>query len=132
MPTIGVTARVNIVKPSDASVDDDVAVTLMASDQFGNLASAENGLVTLITNGTAAPASVSGAGTGALLQMVKGKGVITISNKFSGLVKLFLHDSLSRATVDFTSTETMMFYPGASVAICLSCYSSVRYFEYDL
>jgi adhesin/invasin len=102
--TPAATAFFVIINPTDGTVDDPITVTVEATDAFANLVESEDRDVDLVAGGAA-----TGDGT---VDIQNGVGTIDISNETAETVNLSLDNG--PAGVDITSTEAVVFDPGAA------------------
>jgi urease beta subunit len=99
----GAATRFVIQDPADGTVDAPILVTVLALDQWGNVATGENRGVTLETSGSA---------FGDFVNFVAGQGTALISDQVAETVTLSLLDTEATG-LDVSSTQTVFFGPGA-------------------
>jgi phosphotransferase system IIA component/3'-phosphoadenosine 5'-phosphosulfate (PAPS) 3'-phosphatase len=101
----GGATRYEIVDPVDGTVPGTITVTVRALDQFGNVATAENRDVTLLTTGSATG--------GGLVNIVGGVGTRLISDVVAETVTLRLADTQATG-LDVSSEQDVVFAPDAA------------------
>jgi len=100
--TSSTATRIEILDPTDGTVDAPVLVVVRAMDEFGNVATGENRGVTVLASGSA---------VGGFVNFTSGVGTLLLYNDVAETVTLSLVDT-ELTGLDVSSTQNVVFAPG--------------------
>ena len=111
-----VATRFVIIDPTDGTVDASITVVVQAQDNLGRIITDYQNDVTLIASSTGGQVNA----TSTLINIVNGSGTTTISNTIAETVSLSLLDSQGAGLNVASSTQDVVFAPGAVAQFSLT------------
>ncbi|KKU75842.1 MAG: IPT/TIG domain-containing protein, partial [Candidatus Wolfebacteria bacterium GW2011_GWA1_47_6] len=111
-----VATRFMIINPTDGTVDAPITVVVQAQDNLGRLITDYQSDVTLIASSTGGQVNA----TSTLVDIINGSGTTTISNTIAETVFLSLLDSQGTGLNVASSTQDVVFAPGAVAQFSLT------------
>ena len=111
-----VATRFVIIDPTDGTVDEPITVVVQAQDNLGRIITDYQTDVTLIASSTGGQVNA----TSTLINIVNGSGTTAISNTVAETILLSLFDSQSTGLNVASSTQDVVFAPGAVTQFSLT------------